>query len=110
MIVILFAEVILFNLEASAQKHIKSPGFLGKVIMVHHQIKFPSNHKNFEKKIFLDIFSNKQTKPRMSYIGFKVNIPVAEIHFIVTQRTFAKMHSKLPCSNLMTIETPSLEI
>lgn len=61
MIVILFAEVILFNLEVSAQKHIKSPGFLGKVIMVHHQIKFKSNHKNFEKKIFLDIFSNKQS-------------------------------------------------
>lgn len=46
----------------------------------------------------------------MSYIGFKVNILVTEIHFIVTRRTFAKMHSKLQCPNLMTIETPSLEI
>lgn len=64
MVVILLFEVILFNLEASAQKCIKSPGIWKKVIMVHHQIKFLSQHTEFEKNTFLDIFLSFSRKKK----------------------------------------------
>lgn len=83
MVVILFFEVILFNLEASAQECIKSPGIWGGVIMVHHQIKFLSQHKESEKNTFLDIplsfFQKKPPKPNppqnTSYTRLEVNTP-----------------------------------
>lgn len=76
-VVILFFEVILFNFEASAQKHIQSPGILRKVIMVYHQIKFLSKRKESKMKIFLDIFlsSNRQTNKTPNKLrGIKIKL------------------------------------
>lgn len=61
MVVILFFEVILFNLEASAQKCIKPPGIWRRVIMVHHQIKFLSQHTGPENNTFIFSLMAKET-------------------------------------------------
>lgn len=63
MVVILFFEIMLSNLEVSAQKCIKSPGIWRRVIMVHHQIKFLSQHTESEKNTFLDISLSFSKKP-----------------------------------------------
>lgn len=64
MVVILFFEVILFNLEASAQKCIKPPGIWRRVIIVHHQIKFLSQHTGPEKNTFLGVSLSFSKTPK----------------------------------------------
>lgn len=96
MIVILFFEVILFNLEASAQKFIKPPGIWRRVIMVHHQIKFLSQHTEHEKNTFLDIALSFSKTPKKH-----------NLHKIKSKYTF---NCDLFCCQIMNLCKATFEI
>lgn len=96
MVVILFFEVIIFNLEASAQKFIKPPGIWRRVIMVHHQIKFLGQHTEPEKNTFFDISLSFSKTPKKQ-----------KLHKIKSEYTF---NCDLFCCQIMNLCKATFEI